>query len=81
MAGKAEARLVRDRDVIYRAARAHPFALPLMLPTNKRDAAQPAQDPAKKRRRGANRLSCAECRRSVLVHVHSFDSDFGSDPD
>lgn len=34
-------------------------------PTAKRRDPSPAPEPAKKRRRGATRLSCAECRRSL----------------
>jgi hypothetical protein len=34
-------------------------------PTSKRRDPSPAAEPAKKRRRGATRLSCAECRRSL----------------
>jgi hypothetical protein len=34
-------------------------------PTPKRRDPSPASEPAKKRRRGATRLSCAECRRSL----------------
>lgn len=44
-------------------------------PTPKRRDPSPAPEPAKKRRRGATRLSCAECRRS-LQSPFSFISPF-----
>jgi len=46
-------------------------------PTPKRRDPSPALEPAKKRRRGATRLSCAECRRS-LQSPFSFLSPFSN---
>ena len=41
-------------------------------PTPKRRDPSPAPEPAKKRRRGATRLSCAECRRSLQSPSHFY---------
>jgi hypothetical protein len=46
----------------------HPLPIIIMSsPSPKRRDSSPAPEPAKKRRRGATRLSCAECRRSLLI--------------
>jgi len=45
----------------------HPLPIIIMSsPSPKRRDSSPAPEPAKKRRRGATRLSCAECRRLKL---------------